>query len=65
MSDDKKSKAKAKAPAKDPVVYVLYRGEAEIVGVCTSAERAMSEIASDRDVQFARISIERAKRNRA
>ena len=64
MSDEKK-KTKAKAPAKDPVVYVLFRGEAEIVGVCTSAERAMSEIASDRDVQFARVSIERAKRNRS
>lgn len=64
MSDEKK-KSKTKAPAKDPAVYVLYRGEAEIVGVCTSAERAMSEIASDRDVQFARVSIERAKRNRS
>ena len=64
MSDEKK-KTQAKAPVKDPVVYVLFRGEAEIVGVCTSAERAMSEIASDRDVQFARVSIERAKRNRS
>ena len=67
MSDDKKapkSKAQVKAPAKDPVVYVLYRGEADIVDVVSGAETAMQRIAEDRDVQFARLVIKRNKRNR-
>ena len=66
MSEDKKAKAKAqvKAPAKDPVVYVLYRGEADIVDVVSGAETAMQRISEDRDVQFARLVVKRNKRNR-
>jgi hypothetical protein len=64
MSEEKKAKKSAatKVPAKDPVVYVLYRGEAEIVGVCTRADTAMETISADRDVQFARVAIARQKR---
>lgn len=63
MSDEKKAKkVAAKAPAKDPVVYVLYRGDAEIVSVCTRADTAMETISADRDVQFARVSVARQKR---
>jgi hypothetical protein len=64
MSDEKKTKktTATKAPAKDPVVYVLYRGDAEIVGVCTRADTARETISADRDVQFARVSVARQKR---
>lgn len=66
MSEEKKVKAKAqaKAPAKDPVVYVLYRGDADIVDVVSGAETAMQRISEDRDVQFARLVVKRNKRNR-
>jgi hypothetical protein len=66
MSEEKKAKAKpqVKAPAKDPVVYVLYRGDADIVDVVSGAETAMQRISEDRDVQFARLVVKRNKRNR-
>lgn len=64
MSEEKKTKAKAQAktPAKDPVVYVLYRGDAEIVDVVTGAESAMSQISNDRDLHFVRAIVKRQKR---
>jgi hypothetical protein len=63
MSDDKKTtKAKPKAEAKEPTVFLVYRGEISEVSLFSGANDAMDAITKDRDLKVERVLMKRGKR---
>lgn len=62
MSDDKKAKTKPKAEAKEPTVFLVYKGDLHEVALFSGANDAMDAITRDRDLKVERVLLKRGKR---